>query len=147
MRKRIFLSLVYVLPLVALLSCTGLARSEDSIVVKGAIPTAAEARGVDPSKFYPGECYVRAWTYVLSHPTVGARLVHGAVRLPQSGEVVGHAWVLLPGNKVFDPVEQMFLDKSDYYQKTAAVEARLYSYDEAKSNFVRYGHPGPWLLN
>ena len=82
-----------------------------------------------------------AAAYLLSHPDVGGKLVHGTI----GNEVlIAHAWVLLPGNKVFDGVLQMFLDAGSYHQGVGAKAERVYSVAEMVELIKKHGHWGPW---
>ena len=73
--------------------------------------------GIDPRALYPGECYYRAYRYATKL----------ACRLPALEEIwlvhgeyailgIGHAWVELPGDVLFDAVLQRFYRRDAYYE-------------------------------
>jgi hypothetical protein len=102
-------------------------------------PSQQEARGVHFGKRFDGQCYARALEYFLMHPDVGGRLVHGRVSFDGGKSFIPHAWVVLPSNKVFESVLQIFVDKADYYEKLRVVEERSYTHDGAQDSFRRGG--------
>ena len=70
-------------------------------------------RYTQPDMQFPGECFMRAWSYVLTHRLKRMVYVFGTTL---GGGMGGHAWVELPGNIVFDGVLQRFFDLPRYYE-------------------------------
>ncbi len=70
-------------------------------------------RYTQPDRQFPGECFRRACSYVLTHRLKGMVYVFGTTLGGGMGE---HAWVELPGNIVFDGVLQRFYDLPRYYE-------------------------------
>lgn len=101
-------------------------------------------RGTDPNRFYPKECYLRAWHYIEKHLVFDElRLVHGKVA-SVIGYPVDHAWVEIASDVVFDGVAQRFYDRASYYEVRRAVAEASYSVVEACDHVRRSLHTGPW---
>jgi len=67
------------------------------------------SRGTDPGRDYRGRCYEMAIKYLATHVDEPAlRLVHGTLYIV--GVPYAHAWIEIPGGRVFDPVSQVFYD-------------------------------------
>jgi hypothetical protein len=77
-------------------------------------------------------------------PLVGARLIHGTVVSPEQPRPMGHAWVELPGDVVFDGVTQGFYTRDSYYRLTAAQPLVRFSWTAAQRQRKQRGHLGPW---
>jgi hypothetical protein len=94
---------------------------------------AAWRRGTTPGFVQRRECYRRAWRYLESHQqTPDAKLVHGSIfSLDRNGRV-GHAWVLLPGDVVFDGVLQRFYAGSAYHLITQSEAAAFHTWTDAR---------------
>jgi hypothetical protein len=113
--------------------------------------TDAEASGVALGEKHPGECYSTAAEYLMNHSwgirggdeVPGLKLVHGVVS-NNEGLRIGHAWVLVPGNKVFDGTQSQFYDKDSYYKAGKAVEEHVYTWPQAKKWLATSHHYGPW---
>ena len=85
-------------------------------------------------------CYKKAWDYVCGRNDV--ILCHGLYTKYQ----VGHAWVELPGNIVFDGVMQRFYAKEDYYKTLKITKLAEYSPVKAAKLILERRHFGPWHL-
>jgi hypothetical protein len=118
----------------------GLDRNVKSLFPRSAvaIPTPDEARDVLPGN-RRHRCFLRNLLYLTTHPDVDARLAHGIAE-----NIYAHAWVVLPGGKVFDGDFQEFFVADDYYREVE--EERRYTADQAVGLFARYGFVGPWHL-
>lgn len=102
-------------------------------------------RGVRRGKVYPKKCYEKAHKYVLENGDVESILeVHGYI---VEGIVIPHAWVELPGDKVFDGAFQAFFDKCRYYMVRRAVKEVEYTAKKAVDRLLSEGHYGPWHLD
>lgn len=95
----------------------------------------------------PGECYEQAARFLCFDsqfgPTPipeGTTMVHGVLKATG----IGHAWVELPGNVVFDGTVQRYFDKGDYYRTLDAREERRYTPEQARKMMVKYRHFGAW---
>lgn len=71
--------------------------------------------GIDPDVHYPGECYSRAYRYARE---LALRLLNEQIWLVHGeyGLSIGHAWVELSRDVVFDAVLQRFYGKVGYYE-------------------------------
>lgn len=103
------------------------------------------------------ECYSRSCNYVISigisencpkEVEEKIKLVHGTYAgygCHFEKSQVGHAWVELPGEIVFDGVLQRFYNKEGYYKALNCIMEKEYSTMEAAINSSReHGHYGPW---
>jgi hypothetical protein len=106
---------------------------------------ASWSRRTWPRRRYPQQCYPRTTKYVLEHADIpGMRLVHGVASHAPHFVPLDHAWVLLPGNVVFDGVVQAFFTHASYYSVMAAVALDTYSAEDVQRLVAAHGHPGPW---
>lgn len=95
--------------------------------------------GTDPRVHYPGECYFRAYRYAtdLALRQSSERqiwVVHG-----EYGYSLGHAWVELPRDVLFDPVLQRFYEKLAYYAIQMA--SPRYKYSAQAAMLIRANMP------
>jgi hypothetical protein len=101
------------------------------------------SRGTDPGRDYRGRCYEMAIKYLATHVDEPAlRLVHGTLYIV--GVPYAHAWIEIPGGRVFDPVSQVFDDRAAYYRVQEAEAERVYTSTEAGQLALRTKHYGPW---
>lgn len=89
----------------------------------------------------PGACFAAAAEYLLTNGQPGLRLVHGLLTKPIAFD---HAWVLVPGDVVFDPVDQDFYPRTTYYDRLGAIAEASYGSLEARAAITVHCHPGPW---
>jgi hypothetical protein len=82
--------------------------------------------------------------YVAGHRLVAPelRLVHGTLFIV--GIPFPHAWVEIPGEIVFDPVEQEFYNRDDYSHVLHAKAEAHYTTAEASQHAISTNHYGPW---
>ena len=137
--KRILASLFSAIILAFLLALPVWPFPIGSVTIERAPYTQKEAKAV---QFSPTECYHRAALYLLKHADEGGRLVHGTAEL--NGIVVGHAWVLLPGERVFDGAFQQFYKKASYSAAMKISEERVYKFREMTDLIARCATYGPW---
>lgn len=105
--------------------------------------TLAWSRDTYPRFVYPGECYERAFAYVLDHDIAGMLLVHGRnTRLNDE-----HAWVELPGGIVFDGVAQRFFAKDVYEAVMQVKPVAVYAPDDATHLLLTTTSYGPWCAD
>jgi hypothetical protein len=106
--------------------------------------------GTRPGRRYWADCYRRACDYVLAHasgrgpygPIAGMRLVHGVCR---DGDLVwAHAWVELPGGRVFDGVRQQFYDRDGYQRVLQTTVEATYGPEAMVAQLRAARHYGPW---
>jgi hypothetical protein len=101
------------------------------------------SRGTDPGRDYRGHCYEMAFRYLADHSDEPAlRLVHGTLHIV--GVPYTHAWIELPGGIVFDPTDQRFYTREDYYRERQATAEAIYTRVEAGQWAMRTKHAGPW---
>jgi hypothetical protein len=81
-----------------------------------------------------GRCYELAMTAAVRQTKL--RVVHGRILI--HGHRLGHAWVLLPDGRAYDPVKDRFLAGQEI-----TVE-RIYTAKEAAKALLAAGHYGPW---
>ncbi len=93
-----------------------------------------------------GRCYELAFRAVIEAPeTQDLKLVHGsAVLNPAAGERINHAWVLLPGSRVYDPVLDQCFTERGFAERHKAVVSRVYTRMEAAQTLLENNHYGPW---
>jgi hypothetical protein len=91
-------------------------------------------------------------TVVLNEPgSADLRLVHGWYTLPIGlgektipGAVDGHAWVLLPDNRVYDVIADKYFSQYEYAVRYRAIVGRVYTGTEAARLASLHKHCGPW---
>ena len=102
----------------------------------------------------PGFCFSTSAEWLLygqgaEYPQ--AKLVHGTVmgRGPIEGKRFTHAWVEID-DWVFDPSQNLLIEKDSYYDLGQVEDAVSYTSDETRTELLRNEHWGPWdekLLN
>jgi hypothetical protein len=104
-----------------------------------------------PGWVYPGQCYRRAFLFLLDisddgHGGAGgaARLVHGVYCPHFAGGPFGHAWVDLGDGTVFDGVLQAFYSLDGYAAGYRATAEARYTVREAAEQLLAANHAGPW---
>jgi len=111
-------------------------------------PTPEErAAATEYGTLFPHQCFAAAGAFILKAEHNGfpdARLVHGVYQPNLDLPVYAHGWVELPGNILFDGVQQRYFDKDDYYRVMRAKPERTYSRTQALSKMATSGHKGPW---
>ena len=55
-----------------------------------------------------------------------------------------HAWIIVHGDVVYDPVLDRLFKRDHYYKAFAAMEVRRYSATEATRVAATSGNNGPW---
>jgi hypothetical protein len=98
-----------------------------------------------------GDCYETAGRYMLDNGLSGKnpniKLVHGEVsgQGPLQGKTFGHAWIE-DGDNIIDNSNgrHITMPKSEYYHIGNISNTRSYSPDQARENFLKYEHFGPW---
>jgi hypothetical protein len=97
------------------------------------------------SKTTVGDCYTQAYYYATDHAPDGSILIHGHIREGRpSSKHIGHAWVELPCDIVFDGVLQKFYHKDGYYEARNAKRTLAFPKKEAIFVMIKYRHFGPW---
>jgi hypothetical protein len=110
---------------------------------------------LDDREVYLGYCYGRAFGWMQAQseywrrrqvraPLAGVRLIHGTVVGPGEPGRMGHAWVELPDDVVFDGVAQGFYTRESYYRVMAAKPLVSFSWTAAQRQRRQQGHYGPW---
>jgi hypothetical protein len=89
----------------------------------------------------PGACFSAAAEYVLTNGQPDLVLVHGVLTKPI---VFDHAWVLLPGGVVFDPVDQDFYHQAAYEALLGAAPEACYGAIEVRAALTVHCNSGPW---
>lgn len=105
----------------------------------------------DPSHSFgqrAGRCYeLSAYALTLgdSAPPVGSRLVHGTIDGgPGTLGRIGHAWLLLPGGELWEPILARVFPGGEWLEWADALVERVYSVPQARSLMVSSGHYGRW---
>jgi hypothetical protein len=87
-------------------------------------------------------CYELAWRAVLDEPRL--RLVHGWLLSSIGQSYYGHAWVLLPGDRVYDAVKDKYFSAHDYAVQHHAIVGRVFTRKQAAKAALKHKHYGPW---
>lgn len=74
----------------------------------------------------------------------GSLLVHGSWTGPVPKERIGHAWLLLPGGLVWEPIRARIYDRTEFYEWTKAWDERTYALPVVRRLLNHYGHFGRW---
>jgi len=71
--------------------------------------------------------------------------VHGQCNGP-NGSRAGHAWILAPDGRVYDPVLDRWFTEAAYRDFVAAVPERQYTLEQAAAALLLLAadHYGPW---
>jgi hypothetical protein len=106
-----------------------------------AVPVAWRPRS---KRRFPRLCYQRSLGHFLAKgDQFDGRLVHGQYR--GGGPIlVGHAWIEIGGDVVFDGVLSRFYRLADYYQLQSAVKEAEYTLKEAARLSIATRNYGPW---
>jgi hypothetical protein len=89
----------------------------------------------------PGAYFDAAAEYLLANGQPDLRLVHGVLSKPI---VFDHAWVLLPGGVIFDPVDQEFYPRTAYEELLGAVAEACYGVADVRAALAVHRNSGPW---
>jgi hypothetical protein len=94
----------------------------------------------------PKRGYEKSFRYVSSkYEMDGIKLVHGVYKPSFMEEHVGHAWVKLPNEIIFDGVLQRFYQREPYYNYYQCVKYNEYNGKEMyKLGYEDGGTFGPW---
>ena len=90
-----------------------------------------------------GMCYELSAKVLMEPEMRNSRVVHGSIQgfdFPR----IGHAWVLLPNDMVFDPVTELKVVKEVYYAYHNAIDEKIYDYDALIEHLLEFGTYGPW---
>src|SRR5437016_6217129 len=86
-------------------------------------------KAVSPKRRYRSQCFEKALEFTLKNRNiVGLQLVHGTIL---KGIPIDHAWVELPGDVIFDPVDQEFYKGASYKTTLGSVAEARYKPSEA----------------
>lgn len=90
-------------------------------------------------------CYELAGSAVaFGSAPAGSMLVHGSWTGPVPKERIGHAWVILPGGRVWEPIRHRIYAKDDFYVWTRAWDERTYALPVVRRHLAATGHFGRW---
>ena len=87
-----------------------------------------------------GRCYELAARYAFDH---GGTIVHGTIEAFGNPRIQ-HAWVELPGGRIYDAVAAQEFPKGDYEQLFDPRPEARFDPDEARIALLRNNHWGPW---
>lgn len=94
-----------------------------------------------------GRCFELS-AYAVGFPgiaPVGTRLVHGSIHGPKEDHVrIGHAWLTLPENLVWEPYTSCIYDRDLWYEFSRAWEEVTMTLMQARMGMHTSGHFGPW---
>lgn len=90
-------------------------------------------------------CYELAG-YAVAFGTAPAEslLVHGSWTGPVSKNRIGHAWVILPDGRVWEPIRHRIYDRADFYDWTKAWDEATYALPVVRRHLAATGHFGRW---
>lgn len=91
-----------------------------------------------------GLCYQLSGRYVMDDPETV--LVHGSIQ-GFGNPRIGHAWVELPGGRVYDAVLDQEFSQVEHVAIFHPVVDRRYSHDETLVTMARTHNWGPWTLS
>jgi hypothetical protein len=98
----------------------------------------------DPLSELAGDCYRLAYYFVVENAPDGSHLVHGRIRGSVRSEYIGHAWVELPGDVVYDGVLQRFYRRKCYYAKRNAKRVQTFPKDSVVMKYLQKRYFGEW---
>lgn len=99
----------------------------------------------DPTKMFTGECYAQAYNYAFHHRNNEYKIVHGIVTDDVGLQrPIGHAWVEISDEILFDGVVQRFYRRNGYYERRNAEPRCALAGLEVIVEMMRRGHFGPW---
>ncbi len=92
-----------------------------------------------------GDCYRQAYYFVVDDAPDGSHLVHGHIKAgADSTQLIGHAWVELPGGIVYDGVLQRFYRLDGYYTSREAKWTLAFPKSDVPMILAGKFHFGPW---
>lgn len=74
----------------------------------------------------------------------GTKLIHGTMHGPGAPRRISHAWLRLPGGKVWEPIAATIYDETDWTVYAAAKVERVYTKTRAARMLVLHKHYGRW---
>lgn len=96
------------------------------------------------NRVYPKECYAKSWDYMVFSPCPEKLiLVHGTCMV-LGGLPIGHGWIEIEENIIFEGVYQRFYDKEKYYEARGLIKLFEYTFAELRELSYEYKHKGPW---
>jgi len=74
-------------------------------------------------------CYELAGWTIMMNPSLpaGTMLVHGSWHGPEAPERIGHAWLKIPGDLVWEPIRGLVFLEHEFYRWTRAWDEREYN--------------------
>lgn len=92
-----------------------------------------------------GRCYELAgYALAFGAAPAGSLLVHGSWTGPVPKERIGHAWLLLPDGRVWEPIRARLYDRADFYPWTKAWDEATYALTVARRHIAVSQHFGRW---
>jgi len=91
-----------------------------------------------------GNCYELAAHALISGAPKGTKLVHGTMHGRGAPRRISHAWLRLPGGKVWEPILARIFDEVEWTDYAYAKVERVYTKPEACRMLVSHGHYGRW---
>lgn len=92
-----------------------------------------------------GMCYQDAWRF-LKREGEGT-LIHGRVFAGYPQRWMDHAWVELPSGLIYEPTNEEYMDRKEFYDKFKAEVIDRYTLEEAAIQALRSGNFGPWVMD
>lgn len=108
------------------------------------------ARKLATGGHHTGACYDEAGRFGLRAVELPSELkkqvtvVHGAIGNKETTAMLGHGWVEIGDNFVFDGVTQKFYEKSVYYQELGALSEQRYPVTGLAAVVCKKKFWGPW---
>lgn len=90
-------------------------------------------------------CYEIAYKALTDEPEPGLLLVHGTI--VQIHARIGHAWLILPDGRVYDPVLNRCFSGREYVGRFEAIPECTYTLEQAAQAALHHRHLGPWAEN
>ena len=91
-------------------------------------------------------CYeLAAYAIAFGDVPKGSTLVHGVIDGgPGTRGPLGHAWLVLPGGLVWEPILGDVFSQDAWYVWAKAVPVWQYTEGEAQAKMIEHEHYGPW---
>lgn len=108
-----------------------------------------EIVGEDPADTFEkrsGRCFeLSAYAIAYGTAPTKANLVHGSMHGPFEGnQRISHAWLVLPGDLVWEPYSACVYDKDAWYKSSRAWDEVSYTQMQARINILALRNFGAW---
>jgi hypothetical protein len=88
------------------------------------------------------QCYQLAWQFINDEKQ--GELVHGRIIAGSPPQWLNRAWIELPTGKIYEPLNDIYLEKDVFYRETKATPIKRYSPTQARALALKSRCYGPW---